>query len=55
MQIYHWVGLLAVLTVAVIGILIGRVIGLSAAEGAYLTALTLAGIGWLLGRRMARR
>lgn len=51
MQPHHWIGLFALLTVIVAGAAIGHLLGLSAGEGAYLTALILALIGWLAGRR----
>lgn len=49
------IGLFALLTVILAGAAIGRLLGLSASEGIYLTTLTLAVVGWFIGRRMRRR
>jgi len=55
MQSHHWIGLLALLTVIVVGVAIGHLLGLSAGEGVYLTAFILTLIGWLAGRRVRRQ
>lgn len=49
------IGLFALLTFILAGAAIGRVMGLSVSEGIYLTTLTLAVVGWFMGRRMRRR
>jgi len=52
---YTLIGLLALLTFILAGAAIGRLMGLSASEGIYLAALTLAVVGWLIARRIRRR
>ena len=52
---YTLIGLLALLTFILAGAAIGRLMGLSATEGIYLTTLTLAVVGWLIARRIRRR
>jgi len=52
---YTLIGLLALLTFILTGAAIGRLMGLSATEGIYLTTLTLAVVGWLIARRIRRR
>jgi len=52
---YTLIGLLALLTFILAGAAIGRLMGLSASEGIYLTTLTLAVVGWLIARRIRRR
>jgi len=54
-QPYILVGLFALLTLILAGAAIGRLMGLSASEGIYLTILMLAAIGWFMGRRIRRR
>ena len=54
MRRHTLIGLFAVVTLLLAGAAVGRIIGLSAGEGAYLTALLLALIGWLTGRRWTR-
>lgn len=49
------IGLFAILTALLAGAAIGRLFGLSAGEGLYLTALALAVMGWLIGRYSPRR
>jgi len=49
------VGLFAILTALLAGAAVGRFFGLSVGEGFYLTALALAGVGWLIGRHSRRR
>lgn len=49
------VALFALFTVMLAGAAIGRLFGLSAGEGIYLTALTLAVVGWFMGQRARRR
>jgi hypothetical protein len=51
---YFSIGLFAVLTALLAGAVIGRLFGLSAGEGLYLTALALAVMGWLIGRYSPR-
>lgn len=46
-------GLFTLLTLVLAGIAVGRIIGLTAGESAYLTALLLALIGWIAGRKRA--
>ncbi len=48
-------GLFALLIVMLAGAAIGRLLGLSAGEGLYATALTLAVGAWFVGRRVRRR
>jgi len=54
-QPYILIGLFALLTFILAGAAIGRVMGLSASEGIYLTILTLTIVGWLIARRIRRR
>jgi len=54
-QPYILIGLFALLTFILAGAAIGRVMGLSASEGIYLTILTLTIVGWLIARRIPRR
>lgn len=51
MQMHFSIGLFALLTGLLAGAAIGCLLGMSAREGAYLTALILALLGWLAGRR----
>jgi hypothetical protein len=51
LPLHFWLGGFALLTVLLAGAVIGRLFGLSASEGAYLTLLLLALFGWLAGRR----
>jgi ABC-type multidrug transport system permease subunit len=55
MQPHVLVGLFALLTAIVAGAVIGRIIGVSAGEGMYLTALVLSAVGWFIGRCANRR
>jgi hypothetical protein len=55
MRTHFGIGLFAVLTALLAGAAIGSLLGLSAGEGLYLTALTLAAMGWLIGRHSRRR
>jgi hypothetical protein len=55
MQPHVGIGLFAVLTALLAGAAIGRIIGLSAGEGLYLTALTVSALGWFIGRHSHRR
>ena len=55
MQPHRLLGWFAVLTVILAGAAIGRIAGLSSGEGIYLTALVLAVMGWIAGRRVRRR
>lgn len=48
------IGAFAVCTALVLGAAIARLIGLRAIDGAYLTVLTLALIGWWIGRKQAK-
>jgi len=54
-QPHTLIGLFALLTFILAGAAIGRLLGLSASEGIYLTTLTLAVVGWFMGRRIRRR
>jgi hypothetical protein len=54
MQAHTLIGLFAVITLLLAGAAIGRIVGLNADEGAYLTAFALALIGWWVGRRTRR-
>jgi len=49
------IGLFALLTLILAGAAIGRLLGLSASEGIYLTILTLVAIGWFMVRRIRRQ
>ena len=49
------IGLFALLTFILAGAAIGRLLGLSASEGIYLTILTLVAIGWFMVRRIRRQ
>ena len=49
------IGLFATLTALLAGAAVGRLLGLPVGEGLYLTALALAGLGWLIGRHSRRR
>ena len=53
-QPYILIGLFALLTFILAGAAIGRLLGLSASEGIYLTILTLVAIGWFMVRRIRR-
>ena len=53
MQRHALIGLFAVVTLLLAGAAVGRILGLTAGEGAYLTALLVALIGWLAGRKRA--
>lgn len=44
------IGVFALVTIVLAGASVGRLFGLSAEEGAYLTVLLMAVIGWLAGR-----
>jgi hypothetical protein len=48
------IGLFAVLTALLAGVVIGQLFSLSAGQGLYLTALALAVTGWLIGRYSPR-
>ena len=48
------IGLFAVLTALLAGVVIGQLFGLSAGQGHYLTALALALMDWLIGRYSPR-
>lgn len=49
------IGFFGILTAFLAGAAIGRLFGLSAGEGLYLTALALSVLGWFIGRRLPRR
>ena len=49
------VGLFALLTLILVGAAIGRLVGLSAGEGAYLMVFGVAFVGWWIGRRASRQ
>lgn len=49
------VGFFGILTALLAGAAIGRLFGLSAGEGLYLTALALSVLGWFMGRGLHRR
>jgi hypothetical protein len=53
LQPHTLMGLFTLLTLVLTGAALGRIIGLTAGEGAYLTALLLAFIGWIAGRKRA--
>lgn len=53
LQPYMLIGLFTLLTLVLAGAAVGRIIGLTAGEGAYLTGLLLALIGWIAGRKRA--
>jgi hypothetical protein len=55
MQQHHWIGLLTVLTLMLMGAAVGHIVGLSDGEGIYFTLLVLALIGWWSGRSRRRR
>jgi len=44
------IGVFALVTIVLAGASVGRLLGLSADEGAYLTVLLMAVVGWLAGR-----
>lgn len=48
-------GMFILLTIILAGAGVGRLVGMSASEGAYLTLLALAVVGWLVGRRTFRQ
>jgi hypothetical protein len=54
-RLYTLIGFFAFLTFILAGTAIGRLLGLSASEGIYLTILTLAVVGWFMGRGIRRR
>jgi hypothetical protein len=45
-----WIGGFTLLTAGLMGAVLGRLLGLAAGEGTYLTLLLLALVGWLIGR-----
>lgn len=49
------VGMFILLTIILAGAAVGRLVGMLASEGAYLTLLALAIVGWLVGRRKYRQ
>lgn len=51
MQRYHWFGLFTLVTLALAGAAIGRVLKFPYGEGAYLVLIAAALIGWWVGRR----
>lgn len=55
MRMHFGIGLFAILTALLAGAAIGRLLGLSAGEGLYLTALTLSAMGWHSRRRENRQ
>lgn len=55
LQPHFFIGLLTLLTLILTGAAIGRLLRLSASEGAYLLLLILAVIAWLVSRRMFRK
>ncbi len=48
------IGLFALTTAVLAGAALGRAFGWSAGEGAYLTLLVIAIVGWWVGRRARR-
>jgi hypothetical protein len=54
MQAHIFIGFFAMITLLVAGAAVGRIVGLNAGEGAYLTAFVLALLGWWVGRRARR-
>ena len=55
MHFHRWIGLFALLTAALAGAAIGRILDFSAGEGAYLSLFSIALIGWRVGRRARRQ
>ncbi len=51
LQPHMLMGLFTLLTLVLAGAAVGRILGLTAGEGAYLTTLLLAFIGWIAGRK----
>jgi hypothetical protein len=49
------IGLFALVTAVLASAALGRVLGWSAGEGAYLTMVVIAVIGWWVGRRIRRQ
>lgn len=49
------IGLFALVTAVLAGAALGRVFGWSAGEGAYVTMLVIAVVGWWVGRRTRRQ
>jgi hypothetical protein len=49
------IGLFALVAAVLAGAALGRVLGWSAGEGAYLTLLVMAIVGWWVGRRVRRQ
>jgi hypothetical protein len=49
------IGLFAFVTAVLAGAAVGRLFGWSAGEGAYLTMLVIAVVGWWVGRRTRRQ
>lgn len=54
MRMHFSIGFFALLIALLAGAAIGHLLGLSESEGAYLTTLILALLGWLAGRRVNR-
>ena len=52
---YFMVGMFILLTIILAGAAAGRLLGMAASEGAYLTLVALAVVGWLVGRRTFRQ
>ncbi len=55
MQRHHWLGLFTLLTLVLAGAAIGRIFKLPNGEGIYLIVLSVALIGWWIGRRSSRQ
>lgn len=52
---YICIGLFALVTAVLAGAALGRAFGWSAGEGAYLTLMLIAFVGWWVGRRVRRQ
>ena len=49
------IGVFALLTAGLAGVVVGHLLGLSAGDSVYLTILLLAFLGWLVGREARRQ
>jgi len=55
LQLHILIGVFALLTAVLAGAAVGRLLGLSAGEAAYLSMLLLAAVSWLTGQRARRQ
>jgi lipoprotein signal peptidase len=53
-EMHICIGVFALVTVVLAGAALGRIVGWSAGEGAYLTMLVIAVVGWWITRRARR-